>query len=114
MSELKRLLVEHNGETTELLIEVPEDSPIPESPASGGRPGEKGVSDVILTAEEVHEKIKAYANFVIGSFKNFETAEIEEINIKFGVKIGGKAGVIFTEGSAEGSLEISVKCKFPA
>jgi len=38
---------------------------------------------------------------------------VEEISLKFGIKLGGKTGIIFTEGSAEGSMEISVKCKFP-
>lgn len=114
MPELERLLVESNGERTELFIEAPADLPIPESTDMETRPGEKGsISDVLLTTEEIHKKIKTYANFAIDAFKSLGTAEVEEINLKFGVKLGGKTGIVFTEGSAEGSLEISVKCKFP-
>ncbi len=47
--------------------------------------------------------------------KNLAGAEVEEINLKFGMKIGGKAGLpIFTEGTAESNFEVSVKCKFPS
>ena len=36
------------------------------------------------------------------------------MTLKFGMKIGGKAGLpIFTEGTAESNFEVCVKCKFP-
>jgi hypothetical protein len=36
------------------------------------------------------------------------------MNLEFNLKIAGKAGIpILTEGSAEGSFKIQVKCKFP-
>ena len=114
MSELQRLLIQENGETVEIYVEAPPAPPLPETVASGRRPGEKGATDeVLLKMEEIQGKIQTYANFAIGACKNLAGAEVEEINLKFGIKLGGKTGVIFTEGSAEGSMEISVKCKFP-
>jgi Trypsin-co-occurring domain 1 len=70
--------------------------------------------DTVAKLKEIHETIRAYAWYAIGAFKNFGGAEVEELNLKFGLKIGGKTGVpILTEGSAEANFEISVKCKFP-
>jgi Trypsin-co-occurring domain 1 len=70
--------------------------------------------DAIAKLKEIHGTIRAYAWYAIGAFKNFGGAEIEELNLKFGLKIGGKTGVpIVTEGSAEANFEIEVKCKFP-
>ncbi|WP_292760458.1 CU044_2847 family protein [Nostoc sp. NOS(2021)] len=52
--------------------------------------------------------------YAIGAFKNLGAAEVEEVTLKFGLKIGGKTGIPFvTEGSAESNFEIEVKCKFP-
>ncbi len=111
MSELQRLLIEDNGKTVEIYVE----SPLPPEPASTGkRPGEKGVTDdVLLKMGEIQEKIQTYANFAIGAFQHLGSAEVEEITLKFGIKLGGKTGIIFTEGSAEGTMEVSVKCKYP-
>jgi hypothetical protein len=70
--------------------------------------------DTVAKLKEIHGTIRAYAWYAIGAFKNFGGAEVEELNLKFGLKIGGKTGVpILTEGSAEANFEISVKCKFP-
>jgi Trypsin-co-occurring domain 1 len=106
MSELHRLLIEENGKTLEIYVESPPLPSIPTSSKTGERPGAKSATDV-------QEKILAYANFAIGAFQHLGAAEVEEISLKFGIKLGGKTGIIFTEGSAEGSMEVSVKCKFP-
>ena len=114
MSELQRLLIEENGKTVEIFVEAPTVPAIPNPNNIGKRPGEKGVTDeVLLKMSEVQSKIQTYANFAIGAFQHLGSAEVEEITLKFGIKLGGKTGIIFTEGSAEGSMEISVKCKFP-
>lgn len=113
MSELQRLLIQENGKTVEIYVEVPAIPPISEPLPPGKRPGEKGSTDeILLKMDEVQEKVQTYANFALGAFKKLAGAEVEEINLKFGIKLGGKTGVIFTEGSAEGSMEVSVKCKF--
>ncbi|MFO0129708.1 MAG: CU044_2847 family protein [Pseudanabaena sp.] len=114
MAELQRLAIEENGQIVEIYIETPQIADSPEPKSTGGRSGAKGGTDeVLLKMEEVQSKIKTYANFAIGAFKHLGGAEVEEISLKFGIKLGGKTGIIFTEGSAEGSMEISVKCKFP-
>jgi hypothetical protein len=58
--------------------------------------------------------IRNCARQAVSAFRNFGLAEVEEVNIKFNIKLGGKAGIPYiTEGSAESNLEISVKCTFP-
>lgn len=117
MSELQRLLIDEGGQTYEIYVETKEASPPPppEPPSSSGRPGEKGAADAaIAKMEQARKMIRGYAMYAISAFKDFGAAEIEEVTVKFGLKIGGKAGIPYiTEGSAESNLEIEVKCKFP-
>jgi Trypsin-co-occurring domain 1 len=115
MSELKRLFIEDNGKTIEIYVESPPTPPIPEAVDQDDRPGAMGdaTDEVLLRMEEIQEKIQTYAKFAIGAFQHLGAAEVEEISLKFGIKLGGKTGIIFAEGSAEGSMEVSVKCKFP-
>jgi hypothetical protein len=114
MSELKRLLIEDDGKTVEIFVESPSIPTLPDPPTIAKRPGEKGATDeILLKMADIQSQIQSYAKFAIGAFQHLGTAEVEEITLKFGIKLGGKTGVIFTEGSAEGSMEISVKCKFP-
>ncbi len=76
----------------------------------------KGMQDVaIASMQEIHKYIRIYTKYAIGAFKNFAEVEIEEINLKFGIKIAGKTGIpMLTEGSGEANFNIEVKCKFPS
>ncbi|WZI66496.1 MAG: CU044_2847 family protein [Gloeotrichia echinulata IR180] len=69
--------------------------------------------EAVVKIQEVHNQIRAYTKYAIGAFKNLGVAEVEEVTLKFGLKIGGKTGIpLLTEGSAESNFEIEVKCKF--
>jgi hypothetical protein len=69
---------------------------------------------VIVQMSEVHQAIEIYSRYAIDAFKNFADDRIEEVTVKFGLKIGGKTGIPFlAEASSEGNFEIEVKCKFP-
>jgi hypothetical protein len=74
----------------------------------------KGAADVaIASLQQVHKYIRFYTKYAIGAFKDFSAAEIEEMNIKFNLKIAGKTGLpMLAEGSANADFEISVKCRF--
>ena len=68
----------------------------------------------IVEMIEVHQAIRTYTNYAIGAFKNFQNEHIEEVKLKFGLKIGGKTGIPFlAEATSEGNFEIEVTCKFP-
>ena len=71
--------------------------------------------DTIARLQDVHETIRLYTRYAIGAFKNIGDIEVEEVTLKFGLKIGGEAGIpILTKASAESNFEIQVKCKFPS
>lgn len=68
--------------------------------------------DAIVKLKDVHGAIRAYTRYAIGAFKNLGGAQVEEITLRFGVKVAGRAGIpVLTEGSAESNFEIEVKCK---
>ncbi|WP_013322611.1 CU044_2847 family protein [Gloeothece verrucosa] len=65
-----------------------------------------------ITIDKTRQLIRDYTEYALSAFKNFPTANVKEVTLKFGIKIGGKAGIPFiTEGTAEGNLEIEVKCE---
>nr|WP_223280174.1 CU044_2847 family protein [Nostoc sp. PA-18-2419] len=70
-------------------------------------------TDAIARMQQARQMIRAYTIYALSASKDFNTAEIEEVKLTFGIKLGGKAGIPYiTEGSAESNLQIEVKCKF--
>lgn len=116
MSELQRFGFEADGEIYE--IEIDSGMTNGEStPRGGDDPFErKGIrEDAIEQMKQARQLIRFYAMNAVSAFKDFGAAEVEEVTLKFGLKMGGKAGIPYvTEGSAESNLEIQVKCKFPS
>ena len=106
MTELKPIYFEADGEVHELDVKVKvvdENNPYDE---------ERGV---VETMQQAQQLIRDYSEYALNAFRNFTAAELEEVTLKFGIKMGGKKGIPFvTEGSAEGNLEIEIKCKFPS
>ncbi|MEP1080058.1 hypothetical protein NDI52_32350 [Leptolyngbya sp. PL-A3] len=121
MSEIQPVLLKNEDGTTYTIfvesktpVEVPDTLPPAGSVDEDDRESYGITEDTVAKLKEIHGTIRAYAWYAIGAFQNFGGAEIEEMNLKFGLKIGGKTGVpIVTEGSAEANFEIEVKCKFP-
>jgi len=68
-----------------------------------------------ITQERIRDSqrmIRGYTAYVVTAFKNFKAADIEEITLKFSLKIGSKFSIPYiTEGSAESNIQIEVKCK---
>lgn len=121
MPEVQRLLIQDGNETYEIYVEaditanLPESNSNDESSDDDDRPGAKDFrKDVQVNMEKARQVIRGYTLYVLSAFKNFGTAEIEEVNLKFGLKFSGTAGIPYiTKGSAENNVEIEVKCKFP-
>ncbi|WP_375515133.1 CU044_2847 family protein [uncultured Nostoc sp.] len=117
MSNIERLVFEEDGEIYTILFESKETPTVPEivTPEVDDDKESYGWrEEAFVKIEEVHHQIRAYTKYAIGAFKNLGAAEVEEVTLKFGLKIGGKTGIPFvTEGSAESNFEIEVKCKFP-
>ena len=119
MSEIERLILQDGDETFEIYVESKAPTELPTvTETSKGEESEYESygpkENLIVQMNKVHGAIRAYARYAIGAFKNLGGAEVEEITLKFGLKIAGKTGIpILTEGSAESNFEIQVKCKFP-
>ncbi|WP_341525934.1 CU044_2847 family protein [Nostoc sp. UHCC 0302] len=117
MSNIERLVFEEDGEKYTILFESKETPSIPEIVTPEVDEDKESYGwreEAFVKIEEVHHQIRAYTKYAIGAFKNLGAAEVEEVTLKFGLKIGGKTGIPFvTEGSAESNFEIEVKCKFP-
>ncbi|MGB5593488.1 MAG: CU044_2847 family protein [Crocosphaera sp.] len=64
--------------------------------------------------DQAQQMMRECAEYTLNSFKNFAAAEVDEITLKFGIKLGGEAGIPYiTKGTAESNIEIEIKCKFP-
>ncbi|MEM8504275.1 MAG: CU044_2847 family protein [Cyanobacteria bacterium P01_D01_bin.1] len=120
MSTIRPVQLEDpDGTTYTVYIESTEPAELPEAHSAPTRSGTResyGLTDRLRTElKDIHGTIRAYTWYVIGAFKNLSGVEVEEMTLKFGMKIGGKAGLpIFTEGTAESNFEVCVKCKFPS
>lgn len=110
MSELERFAFEEKGEVYEVIIDEPTTSE-DESPFDEERDVR---SDATNRMQQARLLIRNYAMYAVTAFKDFGAAEVEEMTLKFSIKMGGKTGIPYiAEGSAESNLEIEVKCKFP-
>lgn len=114
MADIQRLQIEEGGKSYEIFIESKGSPTFPASNRNQ-RPGSMGPQeDAIVKMQEARQMIRAYVSYALSAFEEFEGANIEEVNLRFGLKLGGKAGIPYiTEGSVESNLEISVKCTFP-
>ena len=119
MSNIQPVQLEDaDGTTYTVLIETADPAklpPIAETDNESDRESYGITDDIRAQLQNMHGTIRAYSWQVIGAFRRLpQGVEVEEMTLKFGMKIGGKAGLpIFTEGTAESNFEVSVKCKFP-
>ncbi|MBN3939936.1 CU044_2847 family protein [Nostoc sp. NMS9] len=115
MSEVQQLFFQADGEIEQIEINVTATEITSEIDEDDDGIEYKDVrTDAIARMQQARQMIRSYTIYALSAFKDFNTAEIEEVRLKFGIKLGGKAGIPYiTEGSAESNLEIEVKCKFP-
>lgn len=117
MSEVQRLLIEEDGQNYEIYVESKSSPMMSPSVASDDYDPNQSMGfreDAVVKMQQARQMIRGYAMYALSAFKDFGAAEIEEVTLKFGIKMGGSAGIPYiTEGKAESNLEIEVKCKFP-
>ncbi len=107
---VERFAFEEDKEVYEVTIDEAatseDDSPFDEQRGIG--------SETMNRMQQARLLIRNYAMYAVTAFKDFGAAEVEEVTLKFSIKMGGKTGIPYiTEGSAESNLAIEVKCKFP-
>ncbi|MEH2120212.1 CU044_2847 family protein [Nostoc sp.] len=115
MSEVQQLFFQADGEIEQIEINVTATEITQEIQEEDDGIEYKDVrTDAIARMQQARQMIRSYTIYALSAFKDFNTAEIEEVKLTFGIKLGGKAGIPYiTEGSAESNLQIEVKCKFP-
>jgi hypothetical protein len=121
VTNIQRLILEDDDTTYEVLVETV--APVrPTTQADGGyesygpstpkSPGYPEPTRVEL--KKVHDTIRGYTEYAIGAFKNLAVANVEELNLKFKLKISTEGGIpMLASGKTEADFEIEVKCKFP-
>ena len=119
----RALLILEDGDTTyDVLIEgtAPAAPPAPTYVSKGGPDVTRGMLQTTVSPElrvdlaKVHKTIQGYTQYAIGAFKNLSIAEVEEITLKFKLKISAEGGIpMIASGKTESDFEIEVKCKFP-
>jgi len=129
MSELQRLILEDGDTTYDVYLEPSSSSSGPSGPVRDGRIG-KGIGtnpsrspgvgtgstvpeETRVKLQEVHRTIQGYTQYAIGAFKNLAVADVEELNLKFNLKISANGGLpVLASAKAEADFSIEVKCKF--
>ncbi|MEO0538995.1 MAG: CU044_2847 family protein [Cyanobacteria bacterium P01_A01_bin.123] len=57
--------------------------------------------------------IETYTRRTLNAFRKLGSAEVDKVQLEFGINLGGEAGVPYvTRGTAECSLKITVECTF--
>ncbi|MEA5603300.1 CU044_2847 family protein [Nostoc sp. UHCC 0252] len=114
MSEVQQLFFQADGEIEQIEINLTATEITQEIEEEDDGIEYKDVrTDAIARMQQARQMIRSYTIYALSAFKDFNTAEIEEVKLTFGIKLGGKAGIPYiTEGSAESNLQIEVKCKF--
>ncbi|NEZ54583.1 CU044_2847 family protein [Adonisia turfae] len=114
MTDVNRLVLEdESGTAYTMYFEADDAIDTPSQTSDDDEYEAMGVStEVQAKLADIHGTLKSYANYALGAFKGVAGAEVEEITLKFGIKIAGSTGLpVLAQGSAEGSFEIEVKCK---
>jgi len=130
MSELQRLILEDEDTTYDIYVES---TAAASGPMRDGRIGKginrtgegmlnkSGTSTGNTSSEDpqrvqlkqVHKTIQGYTQYAIGAFKNLAVADVEELNLKFNLKISADGGLpVLANAKAEADFSIEVKCKF--
>jgi Trypsin-co-occurring domain 1 len=122
MSQPQRLIFEDGNNSYEVFIDTAqpvrsnaavEDEYISKSPTRGGNESIIPPA-VIVELEKVHHTIRGYTQYAIGAFKNLAIAEVEEVKLKFSLKISAAGGLpMIASSKTDADFSIEVKCKFP-
>ncbi|MGI0494605.1 CU044_2847 family protein [Alkalinema pantanalense CENA528] len=125
--QIQRLILEDADTTYDVLVE-------PTQPIQATQPNQPGDDlesydpnvkrsltipttvppEVRVKLADVHRTIQGYTQYAIGAFKNLAIADVEEVNLKFNIKISAEGGIpVIASGKTESDFSIEVKCKFP-
>ncbi len=98
---------------TVIMMEISETN-LPEMPSNErSRTTRSGTSTAVQQIEAMQGTIKAFAVYTLNSFKQIAEANVDKVTLKFGINVGGEAGIPYiTKGTVGSNLEITVECSF--
>jgi Trypsin-co-occurring domain 1 len=85
------------------------------------RGGAKGIGDPRMpfrpsptqSMQMVQSTIRTYTTYCLDAFKNFGSANVDEVTLEFGVNLSADAGIPYiASGKAQSNLKITVKCSY--
>ena len=114
-------------DNTVIYIEATEDAIVPdvnfaepgdeeeEAPTTRGLPSANEAQERAMQSfRAIEGTVRAYTVYTLNAFKDLAVANIDKVTLKFGVEIGGEAGIPYiTKGTAKSNLNIEVECSFP-
>lgn len=107
-------------ETTEdatapsVVLRQPTDDDEEEKPVTRGLYSVDRQQQSVQSFQAIESTIRAYTSYTLNAFKNLAGANIDKVTLKFGIEIGGEAGIPYvTKGTAKSNLNVEVECSFP-
>ncbi|MDX2230734.1 MAG: CU044_2847 family protein [Leptolyngbyaceae cyanobacterium bins.349] len=112
MADVKQFQFNENGEDFKIYIET---KPSAENPIGFDDDDDQGgmgfTKDISIKMQDAQKMIRGYTLYALNAFRDLGGANVEEISLKFGLKISASTGIPYiTQGSADCNLEVSVKC----
>lgn len=75
---------------------------------------EDATRKALQSFEVMEATIKTYTQRTLNAFKGVALANVDKVQLEFGINLGGEAGIPYiTKGTAGCSLKITVECSFP-
>ncbi|MGV0023970.1 CU044_2847 family protein [Phormidesmis priestleyi] len=86
-----------------------------EAPVTRGFPSVfETQQQTIQSFRAIEGTIRAYTTYTLKAFRNLPVANVDKVTLRFGIELGGEAGVPYvTKGTAKSNLNIEVECSFP-
>lgn len=114
MSEITQFVLEDElGNDHVMYVETADKVELPTEVEDNDEYDSMGPTDAVhVKLSSIHEKLRTYAYYATGAFRDLPFVDVEEMTMKFGVKISGSTGIPFlSKGTAEADFHIELKCK---
>ncbi|MEM8504940.1 MAG: CU044_2847 family protein [Cyanobacteria bacterium P01_D01_bin.1] len=114
MSDVTRFELENeHGKPYVMYVEAAKDIELTMESDDNDEYESMGPTDTVkVKLNEIHEQLRSYAYYATGAFRDIPFVDVEEMTMKFGIKVSGSTGIPFlTKGAAEADFHIELKCK---
>lgn len=114
MSEVTQFVIkDDNGNDYVMYVEAADEVELSPEMDDDDEYESMGNSNAVhVKLSDIHDKLRTYAYYATGAFRDIPFVDIEEMTMKFGIKVSGSTGIPFlTKGTAEADFHIEIKCK---